>query len=260
MNKGIFIFCLAAGVATATVANAAVINLRPVIMNPNDEASLDQVLNKNIHDSGPRIDVSADQNPTAVFTHEANDGAVATMIIELANLAKVNTFGLYSYGDTSNKVEIFAGSAKQGNQVQVSFLANGDVMVNNTVVAHNFSRDFGFYLQNNRNTWYTEDSKNGGEAHSLVYKGNDLTKLKLPGQQPGTFNKDDWIVAWEDLPHSWSDKDYNDMVVMIQSIVPAGPVCPVNPVPEPATWIVWLLLGTTAGLGIVYQRRKRLQG
>jgi hypothetical protein len=83
----------------------------------------------------------------------------------------------------------------------------------------------------------------------VAFQGNGLTKLdNVKTGQYATFGTSDYILAWEDLPFNGSDLDYNDFVVMVESV---------HPVPEPATLGMFglgvLLIGAAAGLN----RRRR---
>ena len=67
---------------------------------------------------------------------------------------------------------------------------------------------FGFYLQGPGGTFYTQDSRNGGAAQALTYAGT--------GQNFG-----DWWMCFEDLSAAGgSDYDYDDAVLLLQSVVP----------------------------------------
>jgi hypothetical protein len=131
----------------------------------------------------------------------------ATLMFEFAGFAPQNSFGIYDIGTPSNKVEIFAGS-------------NSPVFTNTV----NVSGPFGFYLQSVQGTWYSQNSLNEDQSpHMLAYQ-----------ESPTSY-----ILAWEDLPFSIADKDYQDMVVRVDHAAP---------IPEPGTW---MLLG--AGL-VVFSR------
>ncbi len=114
--------------------------------------------------------------------------------------------------------------------------------------------EFGYYIQTGQgNIFYTQNSLNQGEKQqAVVYQGNNQTELKLPGRQKGTFTDNEYIIAFEDLALGdiagvSSDWDYNDLVVMVESVKPTS-------VPEPAT-----LLGITAIGGILGLTRRRIE-
>ena len=72
--------------------------------------------------------------------------------------------------------------------------------------------------------------------------------VKLPGSSDyRTWTNAEYILGWEDRLSNLSDKDYQDLVIMVESVNPA-------PVPEPATM---LLLGSGL-IGLAGFGRKRL--
>ena len=226
--------------------SAMALNIRPVtVMDNGSEDTLQEIFD-DLYVSGPGISAQNDQISAAYFTGDPTGGAVATFIIEIAGNAGINTFGIYEQGDASNKAQIFDGSASNGLQAFVSFLANGDILVNSTKVASGFGDSFGFYLGASSGTFYTDDSLNGGDAQALIYQGDGLTKLQIDPFAGGIFDADDVIIAWEDLVYSASgtDRDFNDMVIMVSSV---------TPVPEPGTM---LLLGFGL-IGIAGVSRKK---
>ncbi|NOT02719.1 MAG: DUF4114 domain-containing protein [Phycisphaerales bacterium] len=206
----------------AGVASADATNVRPIALG---NSALQDVFD-DLYVSGPGIDAEASQISGALFENQASGGAVATFIIELAGFASTNRFGIYSAGDPSNKAEVFDGADGAGDQAIISFMANGDIKVNFVTVATGFGDRFGFYLDvyggddTLDETFYSEDSLNGGDAQALIYQGDDATELQLPGFAPGTFSGDEVIVAFEDVVLGRSDADYDDLVVLVESVTP----------------------------------------
>jgi hypothetical protein len=249
ITKRVLIVLALAAIALPFCSNMALsnaLNVRPTPVFIGDAPSLQTIFN-NITVSGPGINAATDQDPYALFTSQGSGGAVATMIIEVAGNEASNSFGIYSASNSANRATIFAGAASEGSQAIVSFMADGSIKVNFVTVATNFGSTFGFFLDGPGGTFFTEDSLNGGNPQALVFQGDNSTVIKPASSlAAGTFSSDEYIFAFEDMPYlNGSDKDFNDMVVIVESI---------SPVPEPGTL---LFLGTGLGLiGFLGYRRK----
>ena len=178
---------------------------------------------------------------------DATGGAVTSMIIELAGQATTNIFGVYETGNSINRVQLFDGAATAGSQATLTIKANGEVLVNQ-VLEGNFgsTKTFGFYLGTRKGTFFSNTSLNGdGSDHMLAYQGTG-DQVQLPTFNPGEWTLNEYILAWEDLrrSHPYYDGDFNDMVLMVESV---------QPVPVPAA--VWLFGSGLLGLVGIARRK-----
>jgi hypothetical protein len=173
-------------------------------------------------------------------------GAVSTVIIEIAQYANSNLFGIYDMADFSNKVQLFDGSATTGSQIIMSILIDGSVVLNFNDTGVNFAGNaFGFYLDarigngNSNAIFYSDTLLNvDGFDHMAAYAGKGDT-IQIGNFAAGPWNSNEYILAFEDL-YGGGDKDFTDFVVLVESV---------SPVPEPASM---LLLGASLfGLALI---------
>jgi hypothetical protein len=170
----------------------------------------------------------------------------ATLVIEIAGNAGSNSFGIYDATDYTKQVELFSGADTGGHQTVVSILLDGSVRVRFEDTGIDFAANaFGFYLGTTGGTYYSDTSLNPGELDQMrAYQGNGLDWIQIGMTQPGIWQTDTYVLAWEDL-QTGADWDYNDMVVMVESI---------TPVPVPGA----VLLGVL-GLGAAGMRLRKRQ-
>lgn len=198
------------------------------------------------------------------FTDFINDGSdaywttggvgisSATMIIEIAGQANGNSFGIFDTANPSHTAELFSGPKGAGDKISFTF---GNYGANNLIVADlsptptfNFykfdSTQFGFYLNYGNNTFFSDTAKNTDGYDHMVAYGSKGGNVKLPGNPVYTpWLQNEYVLGFEDT-YGGGDHDYNDMVLMVESVAP---------VPEPGTMV---LLGFgMLGLAIYGKRR-----
>lgn len=222
-----------------------------------------QALLDGITQSGtPNIDVYHGQtSPSAYWSTSASGLGENRIMFEIAGYANTNSFGIFDPTDTTKRLQLFGGSAS--HNAATTLMWNGDGSFTATYLNGNGqslgSADasfgatnlFGYYLDNGHGqVFYSVLGLNSdGTPHMVAYQGNGQTRLdNVSTGQYATFGSSDYILAWEDLPFSSSDLDYNDFVVMVESV---------HPVPEPAMLGMFglgvLLIGAAVGLN----RRRR---
>src|SRR3972149_3192204 len=172
------------------------------------------------------VNVNTDQVVNdELWAISATGTSAATFIIELGAYAPYNTFGVYQ---GNNKVEIFSGGATNGAKAAISIDDSFNVYKNFTDTGIDFTSGniFGFYLIDPYgNTFYSEIGKNSDGIDHLVAFAGEGDVVKLPLTPAGIWGPGEYVLGWEDLIGG-GDLDYDDMVVMVESV---------NPVPEPAS-------------------------
>jgi len=219
-----------------------------------------QALLDGITQSGtPNIDVYHGQtSPSAYWSTSASGLGENRIMFEIAGYANTNSFGIFDPTNTQNRLELFGGPA--GHNAATTLMWNGDGSFtayyldgsgDSATATFGATNLFGYYLDNGHGeVFYSVLGLNSdGTPHMVAYQGNGQTKLdNVKNGQYATFGSSDYILAWEDLPFGASDLDYNDFVVMVESV---------HPVPEPATLGMFgfgvLLIGAAVGLN----RRRR---
>ncbi|CAH9018547.1 DUF4114 domain-containing protein [Candidatus Nitrosacidococcus sp. I8] len=202
----------------------------------------------NITTSGPNINVYTDQtNPSDYWSIGATGVSENSLMFEIAANAGINSFGIYDPNNPKTRLQLFSGTAGAGYTTSLSNPSDGNYVAQYSNANGNFiseqtahfstSNLFGYYLTNGADTFYSDPTLNGtsslypeGNPNMVAIQGNGETQLQIGTRSPATFLLNEFILAWEDTALASSNHDYNDFVVMVESVHPNANTS----VPEPA--------------------------
>lgn len=245
---------LMAGLATVSIEAQAICTFGASTSEPSLQTIVDQRISPSFSTSTGCVADNADAY------WNASSGAAATILIEVAGFASSNTFGIYDMNDPTRRLQLFSGGATSNasRTVTVSATSGGYQFIvartNGSVTGSSIfsSQSFGYFLTTPEfpgRDFYSDTRLNTDAVdHLYGYQGNGgmfLNNNYVPPSLRGkTFDAGMYLLAWEDL-YGGGDRDYQDMVVVTQSI---------SPVPLPGAL---LLFGAgLAGIGFLRRRKQ----
>lgn len=213
MKRSITFSLLALALVSATSASAALRSPQVPVLGGTLQTYLNSV------DGG--INVAADQDASQRWAVTASTNATFTVMVELSGDAGSNALGVYNAGVGSPTLyQLFPGAAQAGwfavasfrntpTRVVVNLFDDSAVLQGTTTYLGADRTNFGFYISGPGGTWYTQDSRNAGDAvQALAYAGTG-------------FNAGQWFLCFEDASVlGSSDKDYDDAVLFMESVNP----------------------------------------
>ena len=168
------------------------------------------------------VTVLTDQLDAQTFATSVSGNTDFTLMVKLTGDAPQNSVGVYNTLDQSATpplFQLFPAAATAGWSVFCHFASTGQLTValyDNSVVpvlqgsttytgvdrAH-----FGFYLQNNGGTYYSQDGRNGQKPEALTFAGTGL-------------NFGEWWECLNDAPYSAATSTFTGAVLQLQSVIP----------------------------------------
>jgi len=169
---------------------------------------------------GESINVLTDQDATQSWSHTVSGTTTYTIQLQNSPGAAAQVFGMYNASAIVPPLFFLVGGAvgplgfstatfKPGNLLVVNrfdALAN---FLSTTTYGGVDPTNFGFYLTTTVGTVFTQDARNpGGLARAITFQGT--------GANTGT-----WWLCWDEPAASFpGDKDFDDLVVMMESVNP----------------------------------------
>jgi len=200
-------------VASSSVASAFNLRAPQVVFN---SATLQAYLNG----QGESINVLTDQVDAQIWDTSVSGNATFTLMIELTANAPFNAIGVYNTALVAPPLyNIFPGSASTGwfatahfggGNLTVTLFDNNSIIQGQITYAGVSPNAFGFYMVGTAGTNYSQDARNaGGNPRILTFLGTGV-------------NFGDWWECFEDSNTPTVDADFDDAVLLLQSVVPTA--------------------------------------
>jgi hypothetical protein len=224
--------------------------------NGYGEPTLEQILGAagtpgSIFSAGNGINPYTQQlNPSSYWAVGGTGSSENRVFLTLTGNASNLEYGIFDPTNISNRLALFNG-ASAGYRTSLATDGMGwfgasyytgikDLHPTSGEATFNGGNLFGYYLKVGNNFYYSDKALNdNGTPRVVTYAGDGSNKVTLT---KGLFTPGEYLQGWED----GDDFDYNDFVVMVESV---------HPVPEPA---VLGMFGIGALLiGFASSRRRR---
>jgi hypothetical protein len=213
--------------------------------------------------TGTGLDIYNGQyTPSSQWQIGSTTGSFNIILKEVAGNANLNTFGIYDPTDPSNVLMIFNGPDSAGAKGTLVYNGNGEFQYapfgGAATTAHfGDGASFGYYLGTPNGVFYSNPVLNNsadeagnpyadGMHHMVAYQGGNGTNINVNGVW-GSMLNNEFLLAWEDQPFKTSDLDYNDFIVLVESV---------HSVPEPAVLGMFGLGLLLIGAGVAFRRRQ----
>jgi hypothetical protein len=185
-------------------------------------------------------------------------GSFSTVVFKVteAGYEDVGYYGVYDYADPTKTIQLFDGSTvAPGDQATMSIKLDGSVWVNLTDTGIKFAgNQFGYYFDTRTlgagggGFWYSDSALNTTDSasdHMYAYQGTNTDTVQIGINAAGLWTNNEYILGWElGKITGGSDRDYDDLVIMIESVNPT--------IPAPGA----ILLGSM-GVGLVGWLKRR---
>lgn len=208
----------------ALVASASLIGSAAAALRAPQVPILGGSLQAYLNSVPQTINVLTDQDATQSWTNTSSGTSTFTVMFESTPNANVNQFGLYNATPVIPPLFfLLSGSVGPQGFSTATFKPGNILVVNRFDALANFlstttfggvdPTNFGFYLSGPNGTFFTQDARNpGGKVQAVSFQGT--------GAATGTW----WLCFDDQSIAAGSDQDYDDMVVMMESVNPT----PVN--------------------------------
>lgn len=199
---------------------------------------------------GSDLDVNSEAVTSSAWTTGATNLSASRLVLEIAGNSNINRFGIYDLTDTSNRLEIFDGASSAGQAAVIDYAGGGaySELLSGGSATFGSGANFGFYLSGASDDFYSDAAENpNGSDQMVAYQGNGTRTADFLGTGDSPWLASEWVLAWEDLRYIGSDQDFNDFVVLVESV---------TDVPAPAT-LVLLGSGLLIGAGFASRRRRK---